>query len=345
MALSKEYTEQISEAAESFVAEAEADVDGTADQVDAGDAKEEGDVENGVEGNSEANADSEERTGDSESGEERHKAESASEGDGGAVQGEADGGQVAPAVKPKSPPAPVRDPEVFARAIRAGMSSADVQDFPNDAVLERACSVLERIPVAAQAEAKEGPDPLAKFENLDPDQYDEETISAFGGLAKEIREQRERIKELQENQQQGAQANAASAAREVEQWFDGQVSGLGEDYAEVLGTGAHSALDRSGQQYAKREEIAGEVTVLLAGLQATGRPIPPRDELFKKAVGLVLREEMAGMREKKLKGKLDKRGRQHVSRAGRREEKPSSETPEEETAALLSKKFNFGDDK
>jgi len=233
-----------------------------------------------------------------------------------------------------------RDPELFARAVRAGMTVSEVQSFPSDAALAAVCGVMERTQ-STETKQKEdkGPDPLDAFANLDPDVYEAETIEMFGALANEIKSQREQLRALTESQQQFATVGNAAAAHEIEKWFDAEVEGLGSDFSESLGTGAYSSLDRGSPQFAKREAIADHMAVTLAGLQATGRPVPSREELFKAAARLVLGDEFAKVSERKLQAALKKRSTQHISRVRKTGDQPTNKSPAEETAALLDEKF------
>lgn len=338
MTLSKEFTAGISEAADTAVAEAGASADGATDQNDAGDAGEESDAKeqedaSEAEGNSDEVKFEEIKLEESELGESSDESgeSDASDGDDGVGSGDAE----------KVPAPTLRTPELVERAVRVGMSMRNAMDFPSDVSLENTCTLLEQSQAALNAgDQEEQPDQIEELlGKLESVEYDEEAAETIGTLVGAIRQQQEQIKELQEGHEQSVRTGTAAAAREVEQWFDGEVEALGPDFKESLGEGAYSSLAPGSPQLAKREAIADQVAILGAGLQATGKTIPPREELFKQAAGLVLRDEMQKIHERKLEGSLRSRSKQHISRAGRHEQSQSTESPVDATVAALRRKF------
>lgn len=238
-----------------------------------------------------------------------------------------------------SDPAPRLD-SVVERAIRAGFSLADAQAFPSDQALVSACQVIEQRQQETTEEKEEGEDPLAVFEKLNTDDFEPEVVEFLGTLVEQVRAQRDEIRELRSGHEQSAQAGQAMAAREVEEWFDGQVASLGDDFQEALGGGAYRALPQGSSQLAKRDAIADQMAVTIAGHQAMGRPVPPREELFQAAVKAVLRGEFAAVEQKQVQKKLRKLGKQHVPRSSKGEKAASSDvSPEDEVAAKLNEKY------
>jgi len=79
------------------------------------------------------------------------------------------------------------------------------------------------------------------------------------------------------------------------------------------------------------------MSVLLAGYSQVGNP-PPREVVFQEAAQMALREEYAAIERKRLTGDLRQRSGQHISRVGNQKSK-SSQSAEDETAALLDRKF------
>lgn len=183
-------------------------------------------------------------------------------------------------------------------------------------------------------------DILASLPELNPDEFEPEVIKQFDALKNVIRKQQESIDEFQANQQSASQVRAEASAREVTQWFDKQISSLGEEFAESLGAGSYDSLDRGSSHFANRDKIANQMAILLNGYSASGQKAPPREEVFDAAARLVLRDEFANASERKLAAKLAKRGKQHTQRAGGQSVK-SKKSPIAETAALIDQKF-FG---
>lgn len=253
--------------------------------------------------------------------------------------GEGDGGRdevVAPSVPSET---------ALIDALRVGIPISDARTFASDESLYRA---IEAVKIAAAESAgnenggEESPeqDPLADFPELDPEKYDENVIKAFEATKALIRAQNETINELRSSHEQSVVAGRQSAARDVEQWFDRQVEALGEDFAESLGKGAYSALDRGSSQFAKRDQIASKMSIILAGYQSTGQSPPPREEVFSEAARLVLHDDFVAARERKLAKDLENRAGQHIARPGGKNTK-QTKSPLEETAELIDRKY-FG---
>lgn len=243
---------------------------------------------------------------------------------------------------------PTLSDDVLQRAVQAGISLADARTFASDQSLLRVIDSVNRVakPIVDQRRETEQTreneekkvDPLDGLPELDPEIYNPEIIATFETFKGVIRKQNEALKEFRSQQQEIAQRGAAEQAREAEQWFNERVNTLGEDFADALGTGDYGTLAPGSSQRARRDAIADQVAVLLAGYQASGRQTPPRNEVFDAAARLVLTDEFATLKEKKLSDKLSKRSKQHISRAGGKTEK-QKRNPAEETAALLDRKF------
>lgn len=233
----------------------------------------------------------------------------------------------------------------LARAVNVGISVADARELSP--------GLLEQIIQGREAELDEVDNDVRKIQDspdekidifaglpkLDPEVHDQEVIKAFDSFSDVLRKQNETIKELQDQQAQAAfnaheenDAALAAAGSEVERFFDKQVKELGDDFSGALGTGAYKAMDRGSPQFAKREAIAGQMSVLLSGYEAQGLRAPPREEVFDIAARIVLKDEFQEVHEKKLSGELFSRSTQHIQRTGTQNE-TSTQTPEEEAAA------------
>jgi hypothetical protein len=224
--------------------------------------------------------------------------------------------------------------ELLERAVKAGMEREDAEAFASEEMLTRTLGLLEtRTPESepAQEDADTSADEPADFDDIlasipefDPEEYDEGIVSAFAATKKVIAELHKANKELM----QGAQARQVE---EAAKWFDGQIVGLGDEYAEVLGKGTRSDLDPKGGAYAKRAEVAERMAVLEAGYQKLGKEIPNHDALFKEAV-----EAVVGP----VRSKLKKRAEAHISKPGRNKASQKLSV-EEAIAAEIDEKF-FG---
>lgn len=232
------------------------------------------------------------------------------------------------------------------RAVQAGLSLEEARSFPSSAVLDRAVdsmqAALEAQRQPEQVKQKEPEDSFAGIEKLDPEKFDPEVIEMHESLVGIMRKQHEELQELRsqtaEQTQYSAQASEEAVVREMTEWFDGKVVGLGEDFQEALGEGGMNSLDKYSPQFATREAIANKVAVFLGGYNAAGMQAPDRDEMFDDAARLVLKDTYRQVRERKLSSDLVKRSSQHIQRAGGGKSK-SHQSPEESAAEMLDAKF------
>lgn len=247
---------------------------------------------------------------------------------------------------------PTVSDDTLMRAVRAGLTIQQARNFRDDESLSTVCNKLEestrelddarRAAEAAKktdTEEEEGKDPLAIFDNLNTDEFEPEVVEMLGTLAGQIRSQHEEIKQLRSGTEQTMQASQEAAAREVEDWFDGQVDALGDDFKEALGDGAYKALQPGSPQLAKRDALAEHMAVTLAGYQAMGKTPPSREELFQQSSRVVLRQEMENAGKAKIQGELARRKRQHIQRASSSKGQTLSKGSEHEIADVLNEKY------
>ena len=265
------------------------------------------------------------------------------EGEKSAEELAAEAGSAAKEVAQEAAKVAVSD-ETLARAVNVGIPVADARELTPYS-LERIIAARE---AELEAEAKgdsglqESPgetvDPFADLPKLDPEVHDPEVVKMFDELTRVAKGQYETIQELKTQQSEATQsaqstrdADLEVATQEVEHFFNKQVSELGDNFSDALGTGDYSSLDRGSPQFAKREAIAGQMAVLFSGYDAQGQEPPPREEVFNVAARIVLRDEFQAVHDKELSGGLAKQAGQHLQRAGGVQAK-STQTPEEEAA-------------
>ena len=244
---------------------------------------------------------------------------------------------------------------VLEKAVQVGIPLDDARGFTSEDALLRTVATLEnQYAQSAQLRAdiaeiknvtlKEPDeaikDSLADLPELDSEQVEPEVIKALNALKKEITSQRKELQDLRTHQNDAVNLNQQAAAHEVEQWFDGEVARLGDDFSEALGEGGHGSLTPGSSQFAKREEIAGSMAVTLAGHKAMGREPPSRDVLFQTAVRSVPHDEFANRGSKKVADMLRKSSGQHIQRPSGQTSK-NSQSPDDETAAMLDRKFKM----
>ena len=238
--------------------------------------------------------------------------------------------------------APIISEGVLELAVQSGLSVAEAKTFGNDQILLKAIQILR--PISGTEKKEESTEQvllLSDLPDLDPEQYEPEVIASFKKMKGAIQEQQKVLEQIVQ-ETQASQANQATQnEREITAWFDGKVTGLGNDYEKTLGKGSHGSLDRGSSQYAKREEIADHISLMAAGYSSTGREVPPLDVLFDQAAKFVLQDEMNGKKEKQLSDRLRKRATQHINRAGSENvgTPKTAESSEAELASMIEKTF------
>ncbi len=237
--------------------------------------------------------------------------------------------------------APTISDYALTRAVQAGLSLEDARYFPSDDSLLR---VVEGVEAAKQVATKtteiQEEDPFAALPKLDPEAYEPEVIKTFDALTEIVKKQHETIKGLQAHQEQSAQSTYQATAREIEDWFNGQVKKLGDDFHDTLGAGDYGSLARGSAELAKRDQIAQHMAIQIAGYQASGHPMPAREQIFDAAVRVVLGDDLQKIREGKLSRDLEKRSSQHIARAGGKKASPAGTGDVlGEVAAMLDSKF------
>ena len=262
--------------------------------------------------------------------------DSGGQGDGGAEKAGTDSGSGAgdDASVRQVPQKPVLSDRAVTEAIRAGFTLEEAKSFADEKMLIRTIELVRQQSV----KPAEKIDILANFPKLDPEAFEPEVIKSFDSLREIIQKQQEKIEAFDQYTQRATIDQQRAHDNEVESWFDKQVSALGDEYKELLGTGGYSSLDKSTPQFAKRQAIADQAAVLLAGYNASGRQAPSRDEVFQSAAKLVLMDDMQKIKENKLSSSLEKRATQHIARAGGAKGKVSQD-PAEAVAAMLDESF------
>ena len=240
----------------------------------------------------------------------------------------------------------------LARAFEVGVGLEEARTFKDDRDLNEFVDMVERdlrtrATAQAQAEVDGEATKQAKDEDpfkdlkLDPEKYDDDVVELFGKMKSVLEKQQEQLNDVRQQQVHTANSSEEAMKREVTQWFDGQVTGLGDEFVDSLGKGDIGALTPGSPQLAKREEIANQMAVQMAGYHAMGSLMPPREKVFADAAQVVLGSEFGKLQERKLQKKLEDRKGKHISRAGGRSEKTKL-SPEEEVARMLNEKFDTG---
>jgi hypothetical protein len=231
--------------------------------------------------------------------------------------------------------------EALTAAIQAGMSLSEARSFGSEKDLLSVAGRMRDLSTPAVPARVPEPAPevdlFAALPELNPEDYeDPKVIEMFDGLKTILQEQQKTIASFQEGQAASAQASQEAVDREVTQWFDESMNNLG--FEEALGVGGHGDQALGSSQLAKRDKIAGQAAVLMAGYSQSGQPTPQRDEIFQAAARLVLVDEYQAKRDEKLSSELKGRAGQHINRANGKKTK-TQQSPEDETAAILDEMY------
>jgi hypothetical protein len=221
--------------------------------------------------------------------------------------------------KAKEPDLQVISDYALTKAVQAGLSVSEARTFSSDASLLTVVDTIERKSKDSKKEEVEEEEfEGVKIENRDD--FEPDVLKLFDSMNDLLKKQNEKIKGLESKSadygQQTSRVSQEVAEREITDWFDRKVAGLGKDYEDVLGKGGYNEIDKSSDQFKKRDEVASQVALLMAGYQASGREVPDRDKLFDQATKMVLSDEMQKVKEKKLANDLGKRSKQHLNRPG-----------------------------
>lgn len=240
---------------------------------------------------------------------------------------------------------PVISDVALTRAVQAGIPLADAREFANEAALDRNVAIIERMREIrreqAVEEAEEVKDPFADLPKLDPEKFEPEVIEAFEKITDIVKGQSAELDAFKNHQDGLTEAQQVANTKEVTQFFDEQITGLGDEFSDALGQGDTNSLPRGGMQFAAREQIAEQMSVLLLGYDASNLTPPPREEVFDAAARSVLQKEYQQIHDKELSGKLEKQATQHLQRAGGSQD-TSTLTAEEEVVQALDSKFGVG---
>lgn len=214
------------------------------------------------------------------------------------------------AAEPKPEPK-ILDPQLTQVAAAKGIPQQLINACRSNAELER--YLLLKSLDGGQPGARQAPPPAASAESrtpferfalkmdFDPADYDEKIVGFVDqvkAMNKHYGDQFERVdKELAglsgmggtfKNWQQSQQLQQEAVRQ---QGFDAFISHLGEDYAEVFGSGDVSTLDRDGDQFQARAKVYRDANIARAGYRAMNQAAPPDAELYKAAVHAFLAEK------------------------------------------------------
>ena len=259
---------------------------------------------------------------------------------------------------------PVIDDTLLDRASKAGLSIEEAKAYGTPEALTRTLDIIARTQKPAEtakeesgktADAKAAESKVTPAEklslNLNREDYEDDYVNNVESFEAKLNERlaaiEAKVAKINEFEakigkvDQVVQHQEQSAAEELANWYDGKLSGLGEDYEAVIGKGATFDLEENSEPAKLRAAIMEEMVVTAAGLKATGKPVPKRDALFDRAIKAVLSDKVDTAKGKKDKEKiaeiLNKRANQIISKPGAASRK---ELTAEEEAIEISKEYD-----
>ena len=219
------------------------------------------------------------------------------------------------------------DDSLVERAIKAGLTLADVKTFPSDQVLK---TVLSRLEDTGTPEGKDSSDETKdkssassdgnseKFQlpDLDPNDYDEKIVEGFETMKRFILHQQEIISNLQGNLSKGEG-----------EWFEGKTKDLGDEF------------QKSFEKAPERKDLLREkFDILQQGYKVSGKDVA-KDKIFDEAVSMVLGDVNERIAAKEKAEALRKRSSQHITRPSGNRVAPKSDNILSDVAEEINRKF------
>ena len=216
---------------------------------------------------------------------------------------------------------------LLSRAEKVGLTREQATNFSNAEDLETTLKVLEARPLA-QPVVKPAEKPAEKVEvkpydsGLNLDEYDDKLVAAINKIGTDFQT---RIAKLEADNQnliavntEIVQRNQREITREHTDWFDKQLSGLGEDYEDVFGKGTIRDIQPASAEFNARKELDKEIFTIAKGYEAVGRKVPSRDELFKMALNARFNEKVKTTVTSATVAKIGQRAKQAIGRVVQR---------------------------
>jgi hypothetical protein len=193
--------------------------------------------------------------------------------------------------------------ELLERAIKAGLSIAEIRKFPGAEPLEVVCDKLESLGGETDAsdagsnEAEETVgDIVESIPDLDPEDYEEELVNSFQALKDVIRLQQETIDGLRGSKQEEGQS-----------WLDAKIGGL---------SGAAKKELKSVPE--KADKLREQYEVLMAGYASAGKTVK-QDEVFDQAVIITLGDVINAAKRQSTEERMRDREGRFIARPEKRD--------------------------
>ncbi|MBN1460880.1 MAG: hypothetical protein JXA57_15210 [Armatimonadetes bacterium] len=163
---------------------------------------------------------------------------------------------------------------------------------------------------------------------LDPEQYDPEVASVVNKLGGTLKELRGQLSAMETRLRRADEEAFLSR-------IDAHFAGLGEEYHEFVGTGALSSLGAESDQYKARMAVLEGMAIRANGLVASGKPLPPEQELLAQELQAQFGAKLATARAQR----DQQQKRQRTTNRPTHHERPQGATPEDRAAAHFDQRL------
>lgn len=198
----------------------------------------------------------------------------------------------------------VFDESLISFAEQNGWTKEEVAAFGTPENFVKAVGMIGQKKAAPQPDAKPREDVVTKVDEpdfkiqLDPEKYtDEDLVSAVNQKLEQIHSHyRARTTELEQSVGAAMALVQEQQKAAEERWFDEQMNGLGDEYADLIGSGRTRDLDPKGKHYQSRQNVYREALALMQGYksmasQNQGVVVPTAETLLKRAVHSVFADK------------------------------------------------------
>lgn len=183
--------------------------------------------------------------------------------------------------------------------------------------------------------------PAVDLNNLDPEEWGEDTVNLLRGLDAQYRQQiqaaLDRSSRAEQMLQQFANAQLQQQIEAQYDEFDQRVNSLPEQYREAFGSGTRHTLGNSPQMQ-NRIRLNQAMQIMSRGRQMNGLPPLGRDQLFKRALRAEFPELQEQSVRREVNDKLSRRYGMQTSRPSARQ--GSALTPDEKAAHTVGEYLN-----
>ncbi len=234
------------------------------------------------------------------------------------------------------PAAPEVSDYLLLRAESLGLSREEALDFAASKSLEKVLIKLERMaapkPEKGTEKAPEKTEDEFKID-LDAENYDPKIVKQFEAMKSHYDS---KLQAIQQSFQGVLQHAQRQQQHEFFGWFDDQIVGLGEEYADVFGKDPAAKLKEGSPHDSNRRKVLEAMETIAGGCEKRGQKAPNRKELLSQAIRLAFGDKQKSLVRKELSKSIQKRQGQMISRGTNRDSK-SGQQPYERAVSNVAR--------